>query len=108
MTEKHETPGDDGTREVASDLAYKRLAIVNVVFYGFPSSSEWVLIDAGVHGTATLIARAAEERFASPPVCIILTHGHFDHVGALNELAERWDVPVYAHLLEHPYLNGSS
>jgi glyoxylase-like metal-dependent hydrolase (beta-lactamase superfamily II) len=37
----------------------------------------------------------------------VLTHGHFDHVGALPELAEKWNVPIYAHSLEHPYLNGS-
>jgi len=27
---------DDGTREISADLAYKRLAIVNVVFSGAP------------------------------------------------------------------------
>jgi len=35
-----------------------------------------------------------------------MTHAHFDHVGALGELADRWDVPVYAHPLEMPYLNA--
>lgn len=99
---------DDGTHEVARDLAYKRLGIVNVVFYGVPGTSFWVLIDAGLPGTGGRIAAAAEERFQSPPECIILTHGHFDHVGALSDLAGRWDVPVYAHQLEHPYLNGTA
>jgi glyoxylase-like metal-dependent hydrolase (beta-lactamase superfamily II) len=37
-----------------------------------------------------------------------MTHGHFDHVGALERLAEEWDVPVYAHRLERPYLDGSA
>ena len=37
-----------------------------------------------------------------------MTHGHFDHVGALEQLAEEWDVPVFAHPLEHPYLDGSA
>jgi glyoxylase-like metal-dependent hydrolase (beta-lactamase superfamily II) len=99
---------DDGTHEVSGDLAYKRLAIVNVVFYGVPGSGDWVLIDAGVYGSTKLIASAAEERFQSPPSCIVLTHGHFDHVGALTELAERWNVPVYAHPLEHPYLDATA
>jgi glyoxylase-like metal-dependent hydrolase (beta-lactamase superfamily II) len=35
-----------------------------------------------------------------------LTHGHFDHVGVLRELADEWDVPVFAHPLEMPYLDG--
>lgn len=93
------------------DLAYQRLAIVNVVYYGAPGTGDrqWVLIDAGMTGTAPLIADVAEQRFGrSRPAAIILTHGHFDHVGALQRLAERWDTPIYAHPLEFPYLDGRS
>ena len=38
----------------------------------------------------------------------MLTHGHFDHIGAVHTLAHEWDVPVYAHALELPYLTGQS
>ncbi len=101
---------DDGTIQVAPDLATLRLAIVNAVFWGVPGARDWVLIDAGVVGMAGRIRRAAAERFGAdvPPVAIVLTHGHFDHVGALEELARGWDVPVYAHPLEMPYLDGSA
>jgi len=99
---------DDGTLQIATDLAYRRLLIVNVVFYGVPGTAEWVLIDTGVFGTKGLIQSAASERFrpSSKPLAIVLTHGHFDHVGCLEDLAREWDVPVYAHPLEHPYLDG--
>ena len=40
------------------------------------------------------------------PVAIIMTYGHFDHVGALEDLAREWDASVYPHQLELPYLNG--
>jgi glyoxylase-like metal-dependent hydrolase (beta-lactamase superfamily II) len=103
---------DDGTQQIAPDLAYKRLAIVNVAFYGHPGAGDrqWVLIDAGLPGTAGQIARAAEERFGpdARPAAIVMTHGHFDHNGALKELADRWDAPIYAHDLEHPYLDGTA
>ena len=105
------TTREDGVHEVLSDLAYQRLAIVNVVFYGRPGAGdrEWVLVDAGVMGAANIIAGAAEARFGQArPAAIILTHGHFDHVGALKELAERWNAPIYAHTLEQPYLDGRS
>jgi hypothetical protein len=44
---------DDGTLEIASDLAYRRLAIVNVVFSGQPGArdQDWALIDAGLFRT---------------------------------------------------------
>ncbi|AWN43089.1 MBL fold metallo-hydrolase [Methylobacterium durans] len=100
---------DDGTHEIAPDLAYRRLAIANVVFVGAAGDRGWVLVDAGIPGSKRFIVSAAEARFGpgARPAAIVLTHGHFDHVGALEDLAASWDAPVYAHALEHPYLDGS-
>jgi glyoxylase-like metal-dependent hydrolase (beta-lactamase superfamily II) len=67
------------------------------------------MVDAGIPGFAGTIQRAAERRFGGArPSAIVLTHGHFDHVGALHQLAEAWDAPIYAHPLELPYLDGRS
>jgi len=97
---------EDNTIEIAEGVAYTRLGIANVAYV--QNGNGWVLVDAGVWGTTNAILRAVEGRFGnrSRPDAIVLTHGHFDHVGALPDLAERWNVPIYAHVLEHPYLNG--
>ena len=62
----------------------------------------------GCRSGAAQILEVAAERYGreSRPAAIILTHGHFDHVGALEPLLGVWDVPVYAHPLELPYLTG--
>src|SRR3954466_6081198 len=97
---------------VTSDVAYLRTGIVNVILYGRPGapSGSWVLIDAGLPGSAGRIMHAAEEWIGpwARPAAIVLTHGHFDHVGSLQMLLEQWDVPGYAHPLEPPYLTGRS
>ena len=102
---------NDNTRQIVADVAYRQLAIVNVIFVGFEGAGDgnWVLADAGIPGSAPAIRSAAVARFGGDgrPACIIMTHAHFDHVGALETLADEWDVPVYAHHAEHPYLDGT-
>lgn len=47
------------------------------------------------------------------PVGILLTHGHFDHIGAVDDLRDLYDIPVFAcreeeDVLEDPGLNLSA
>jgi glyoxylase-like metal-dependent hydrolase (beta-lactamase superfamily II) len=95
-------------REAAPGVYYYTDQIVNVVFIGMPNEKNWVLVDCGMPGHGKKILEAAEERFGKDnrPAAIILTHGHFDHVGGVVFLAEKWKVPVYAHPFEFPYLTG--
>ncbi len=95
---------------VTEDVAGLRIYLVNAYFIGTPDGDDrsWVLVDTGLRRSAGSIIRAAEKRFGrdTHPVAIVLTHGHFDHVGTAAELADHWDVPIYAHEKELPFLTG--
>src|SRR5438477_2584025 len=94
---------------IAPDVGWLPVSFVNVYFIGRPGGP-WILVDAGLPGRANQILDAAEARFGAGarPEAIVLTHGHFDHAGSVLPLAVQWDVPVYAHRLELPYLTGRS
>jgi glyoxylase-like metal-dependent hydrolase (beta-lactamase superfamily II) len=89
-----------------------KLFFVNVYMIANRKSlySGWVLVDTGPQGSADKIIAMAETLFGTgtQPNAIILTHGHSDHTGSVLELLKHWDVPVYAHELEIPYLTGQS
>ncbi|MEX2594649.1 MAG: MBL fold metallo-hydrolase [Anditalea sp.] len=95
-------------REIKKDVYYYTNQIVNIIMIGDPKEGDWVLVDAGMPKSGSEIISVIQDRFGrdNKPSAIVLTHGHFDHVGGLMELIEEWDVPVYAHPLEFPYLTG--
>jgi glyoxylase-like metal-dependent hydrolase (beta-lactamase superfamily II) len=94
---------------IAPDVGWLPVSFANVYFIGRPGS-KWVLVDAGLPGWAGEIFSAAEARFGSGsrPEAIVLTHGRVDHAGSALALAEMWDVSIYAHRLEIPFLIGKS
>lgn len=65
------------------------------------------LIDAGISMMAKGILKFISELDAGPLQRILLTHGHSDHVGALKALLAEKKVPVYAHSIEIPYMEGA-
>lgn len=96
--------------EVHPTVACLRLPLVNVTLIGLANAGDrqWVLVDAGLRLAAGTMVRACSRRFGegARPAAILLTHGHFDHVGALRTLADRWDAPVFAHVRERPFITG--
>jgi glyoxylase-like metal-dependent hydrolase (beta-lactamase superfamily II) len=95
--------------EMTPGVARLRTLIANIYLAGSPGGP-WVLVDTGTPGNAARIREAAELRFGrdARPDAILLTHGHRDHAGSARELAEYWNVPIYAHRLERPFLTGKS
>ena len=95
-----------GVQQLRPDVFRVRLPLVNIFLIGAPGG-DWVLVDTGMPGTAGLIRQAAAQVYgARAPQAIVLTHGHFDHIGALHTLLAEWNVPVYAHPDELPHLIG--
>ena len=65
---------------------------------GLEDRNDCVVIDPGEE--ADRIRKAAEGRKIA---AILLTHGHFDHIGAVRELMEP-DTRLYIHSLDQPML----
>jgi glyoxylase-like metal-dependent hydrolase (beta-lactamase superfamily II) len=72
-------------------------------------NGKWWLVDAGFPGSFVTIRDAVAKNFGTNarPEAILLTHGHVDHVGAGRDLAVYFDVKIYAHVSELPFLNGT-
>ena len=107
MTKKISLPADEvvSLDAVATGVVGLRVLIVNL--FAVSTADGWVLVDAALNGSAGRIRAWAQEHFEVAPQAIVLTHGHFDHVGAIDDLLEEWDVPVYVHADELPYVTGA-
>lgn len=84
---------------------------VNVFIIQNHDATDWVLLDAGLTTSAPKIKAMVNELFGSrgsKPKAIVMTHGHFDHRGSLEALADEWGVPVFCHHMERPYLTGQA
>jgi hydroxyacylglutathione hydrolase len=68
-----------------------------------------LIVDPGEEGKK-LIRILTEKKLV--PTAIILTHAHFDHIGAVDDIRNHYQIPVYVHKAEakwlgDPSLNGS-
>lgn len=98
----------NNVKQIANEVLRIPVGIGNCYLIG--DERRWTLVDCGPEGHAEKIQKIAEQRFGrrARPNAIVLTHGHFDHAGSSGALADEWDLPIYAHRLEIPYLTGQS
>ncbi len=111
-TESNVQSTNSDLSKVADGVFHTKIIFVNSYFVDTPENApgSFVLIDTGMPYSAARIKYVVENCYGAgaTPTAIVLTHGHFDHAGSALSLAEEWQVPVYAHRLEMPYLTGKS
>ncbi|MEW1697154.1 MBL fold metallo-hydrolase [Streptomyces sp. NPDC093249] len=78
--------------------------------YLWRDGDELTLVDAGWAGTADRTAEAIRRAGGDPDRLrrIVLTHCHRDHVGAAEELADRYGAEILAHRLDAPVVRGEA
>ncbi|WP_340295521.1 MBL fold metallo-hydrolase [Staphylococcus coagulans] len=90
-------------------ISYLTLGIVSTNTCFIENDTELILIDPSSESKKILnrIQQSQKQLKA-----ILLTHAHFDHIAALDDVLEQYDVPVYMHpeefdFLSEPEKNGS-
>ncbi|MDE7308522.1 MAG: MBL fold metallo-hydrolase [Lachnospiraceae bacterium] len=67
-------------------------------------TKECIIIDPAAK--ADVIIKAVEELEVLPKA-VLLTHGHYDHIGAAEEIKEHFHIKIYANELEQEVLESS-
>ena len=63
-----------------------------------------VIVDIG--GDAPIVFRRLE-MMQLEPLAILLTHGHYDHIAGVEQVREKYQIPVYVHSLDANMLTDS-
>lgn len=96
------------TTDVADGVHFISHAHVNC--YLIEDEDGVTLVDAGLPSMWPMVLEALDRKDRRPEEvkALVLTHGHFDHVGFAVRAHQAWNVPVLvhpddAHLAAHPY-----
>ncbi|EKU49876.1 MBL fold metallo-hydrolase [Staphylococcus massiliensis] len=90
-------------------ISHLPLGMVETNCYFIENDNSLIIVDPGADS-----GRIFDQvnKINKPVKAVLLTHAHFDHIGALDDVIEKYDVPVYMHQEEESFLtdpdkNGS-
>ena len=81
------------------DIIKRALGLYKANCYVLVKDGKSLIIDPGFHGNQII-----EMVGDSMPIAVLLTHGHCDHVSALDEICEHYKIPAYLHSFDHELL----
>lgn len=93
-------------------MEYKQIPLGSIqtnCYLVWNDNKDCLVIDPGANGEKLI---KIIQDLAVSPIAILLTHGHFDHIGAVEDVRTEYSIPVYVHSKEEewlidPKLNGS-
>lgn len=71
--------------------------------YIISKDSQCLIVDPG--GDAHIVKQYIKEKQITPQA-ILLTHAHFDHIGAVDALRKKYNIKVYLHKNEQSWLSN--
>ena len=88
-------------------MIFERLEVtsflMNCYIIGCEKTKACAIIDPG--GSFLVIDEKIQELGVTPKM-ILLTHGHSDHIGAVEELKQKYEIPVYIHALDADFIKN--
>lgn len=80
------------------------LGTIGANCYILYEGSDAIVIDPGEHGD--IICDTAKQLNVNIK-CVFLTHGHFDHIGAVGFIVDKYDCDVYINKKDAEFLNDT-
>lgn len=91
-------------QSIVHQLTVKDVFSTNAFLYIDQETKHGFLFDPGAEAEKILRVIKSNDYHIEK---ILLTHGHFDHIGAVDKIRNELNIPVYMHELGHKYVQNA-